>query len=141
MDDRPAGLPITEEDWQNTPPAVRAVVNYLIKRIEELEARINRDSSNSNQPPSLDNPFNKPKKQESDKKKKRKRGGQKGHKGHKQELLEPTFEEHVHTSQCTCGGIQFADKGSITPTRRSSFRKSTWKYATSSFTRSSACTA
>jgi len=79
MNDRPPGLTITEEDWQNTPPAVRAVVNYLIKRIEELEARINRDSSNCNQPPS--------------------------------------------------------------PTRRSSFRKSTWKIATSSFTRSSVCTA
>ena len=109
MDDRPEYLRVTDDDWQNTPPAVRALVAYLVKRVEDLETRINRNSSNSNQPPSSDSPFKKPASEK--KKKKRKRGGQKGHKGHQQELLEPTHEEHIHTARCTCGCVDFADKG------------------------------
>jgi transposase len=121
MDDRPEHLHISEEDWEQTPLPIRQAFELLLreiqqlrKRNEELEARINRDSSNSDQPPSSDGPFKKRKKPQTDKKKKnkkRKRGGQKGHKGHKQELLEPTDEKHVHTTRCTCGGTDFADKG------------------------------
>jgi transposase len=107
MDDRTENLRITDEDWQNTPARVREVIAHLIKRVQDLEARINRNSSNSDQPPSSDSPFKKP----VSGKKKRKRGGQKGHKGHKQELLEPTHKEHIHTTLCTCGGTDFADKG------------------------------
>lgn len=121
MDDRPEHLHISEEDWEQTPLPTRQAFELLLreiqqlrKRNEELEARINRDSSNSDQPPSSDGPFKKRKKPQTDKKKKnkkRKRGGQKVHKGHKQELLEPTDEKHVHTARCTCGGTEFADKG------------------------------
>lgn len=112
MDDRPEHFRLTDEEWQNTPPRVRELIAHLVKRVQDLEARINRNSSNSNQPPSSDTPFEKPEKQEPGKKKnKRKRGGQKGHKGHKQELLKPNHEEHVHTPQCICGGTDLADKG------------------------------
>jgi len=112
MDDRPEHLRVTDEDWQNTPPSVQALVASLAKRVEELEARINRNSSNSNQPPSSDGPFqDRSKQKKADRKKKRKRGGQKGHKGHQQTLLDPTHEEHVYTTQCPCGGADLIDKG------------------------------
>jgi transposase len=119
MDDRPEYLHISKEDWERTPLSVRKAFELLLQevqqlraRVEDLEARLNRNSSNSNQPPSTDSPFKKPGEQGSgNKKKKQKRGGQKGHKGHKQELLEPTHEEHVYTTQCPCGGTELIDKG------------------------------
>ena len=59
--DLPEGLPITEEDWKQTPPSVRALVLWqheliqqLIKRVEELEAKLGQNSQNSNRPPSSD---------------------------------------------------------------------------------------
>ena len=63
VQDLPKGLPISEEDWQQTPPAVRALVLYqneiivqLLKRVEELEAKLGQNSHNSNRPPSSDDP-------------------------------------------------------------------------------------
>ncbi|MCF8062237.1 MAG: DUF6444 domain-containing protein [Deltaproteobacteria bacterium] len=83
MDDRPEHLRITDEDWQNTPPAVRTLVAYLAKRLGELEVRINRGSSNSDQPPSSDGPFkDRGKQKKSDQKKrqmKQKRGDDPAH--------------------------------------------------------------
>lgn len=38
-------------------------ITRLEKRIEELEARLNANSTNSNQPPSSDGPYKKPDKQ------------------------------------------------------------------------------
>jgi len=105
MDDRPEHLRVTDEDWKNTPPSVQVLVASLAKRVEEFEARINRNSSNSNQPPSSDGPFKDRSKQ------KQKRGGQKGHEGHQQTLLDFTDEEHIYTSQCPCGGTDLIDKG------------------------------
>jgi len=56
--DLPEGLPIPEEDWKQTPPSVRALVLWqheliqqLIKRVEELEAKLGQNSQNSNRPP------------------------------------------------------------------------------------------
>ncbi|MBW1976013.1 MAG: hypothetical protein JRI45_10675 [Deltaproteobacteria bacterium] len=71
-------MPFSEEDWEATPIAVRHFIierekasiedkktmAELSKRIEELERQIeellNRDSSNSDQPPSSDGPYRKP---------------------------------------------------------------------------------
>jgi len=60
----PEGTRITEQDLANTPPAVRELLFALIqevarlnKRIEELEARLGEDSSNSNKPPSTNSPY------------------------------------------------------------------------------------
>ena len=57
-------FPFSEEDWANTPASVQEFLIYLIsshaaleKRIEELEKRLNKNSSNSNKPPSSDNAF------------------------------------------------------------------------------------
>ena len=55
---------ISEEDLAATPPAVRKLLFFLIsevtrlrKRVEELEAKLGEDSSNSNRPPSSDSPY------------------------------------------------------------------------------------
>ncbi len=64
----------SKEDWEKTPEVVSAsiprlhqridahdqTIHRLIQRIDDLEARTKRNSSNSNQPPSSD-PFCKPK--------------------------------------------------------------------------------
>jgi Family of unknown function (DUF6444) len=44
------------EDWHHTPTSVRQQVLALMKRVEALEARLHRDSSNSSRPPSTDFP-------------------------------------------------------------------------------------
>lgn len=57
-------LKITEGDLATTPPAVLDSVRILAaenatlrKRIEELEAKLGEDSSNSNKPLSSDSPY------------------------------------------------------------------------------------
>lgn len=97
----PEGIEITDEDWENTPASIQALVLSLIKRIEVLEAKINQDSSNSGKPPSSDSPFKKPQKNKD--RKKGKPGGKKGHKGYRQQLHNPTDVHDVHPEQCTCG--------------------------------------
>jgi transposase len=57
-----------------------------MRRVEELEARLARNSSNSSQPPSSDPPGVSPSIKEPTGKK---RGGQPGHKGHKRSLAPP----------------------------------------------------
>ena len=114
--------PFTEEDWDSTPKPVREYVEQLeatvfelldqvaklTKRVEDLENRLNKNSQNSNKPPSSDPPFNKPKKPVQKKKgKKRKKGGQPGHKAHKQALLVPNKKILVMPVQCSCGSTHF----------------------------------
>jgi Family of unknown function (DUF6444) len=52
----PEGLDIPAADWQQTPMSVRPLVRALLKRLEVIESRLNRDSSNSSRPPSTDVP-------------------------------------------------------------------------------------
>jgi transposase len=82
----PWTLPFAEKDWQRTPAAVQLfitgqqiTIEVLTKRVDELAARLNRNSSNSNQPPSSDSPY---RKATGASKEKRKAGGKKGRKGH-----------------------------------------------------------
>lgn len=96
--DRPRGLPIIEEDWNQTPPAVRAVViafwqrvNVLQAQVEALQAEVaqlreqlGRNSQNSSKPPSSDGPAAQPRPRRA--KTGRKAGGQKGHQGHGRRL-------------------------------------------------------
>lgn len=58
-------------------PAVRAFVESLLDRIDELEARLGKSPENSSKPPSSRHPHAKPPPKKS--KSKRKRGGQPGH--------------------------------------------------------------
>jgi transposase len=104
---------ITEEDIRNTPPRVLSLlaalleeVAFLRKRVEELEARLNKDSSNSSKPPSSDKPFKKKPPGE----KKGKAGGKHGHKGHRQALIDPTEVRELKPETCSsCGSKSFID--------------------------------
>ncbi len=111
----PDGIEITAEDIEKAPPDVlRKLLVYLLeenrrlkKRIEELEARLNQDSSNSNRPPSSDSPFKKESSAKSGKKSKAKAA--KGRKGHRQQMLEPTETRDVYPEPCSCGSDRFED--------------------------------
>jgi len=100
----PEGVQVTEEDLANIPPAVLQLLLSLIekvaqqkKRIEQLEAKLGEDSSNSNKPSSTDSPY-KEKEPEKDKKSHRK-----DRKGHRQKLMTPTETHEVKPSPCSCG--------------------------------------
>jgi len=111
--------PFSTAEWLQTPETVRSYIQMLEKsilqlsgtvaelmgRTEKLEQRVNRNSQNSNQPPSADGPFKKPELKK--KRGKRKRGGQKGHCGHRQQLLEPTEVVPVKPEVCSCGSPEF----------------------------------
>jgi transposase len=66
-------------------------ISILKKRIDELEFRLNANSSNSSKPPSSDSPFARKASE-----KKGKPGAKKGHKGVRQQLLEPTDIKPLH---------------------------------------------
>jgi transposase len=108
----PDGIEITAEVIAKAPRDVlEKLLIYLLeenrqlkKRIEELEAKLNQDSSNSNRPPSSDSPFQK---QGAGKKKKSKSGSKKGHKGHRQQMLDPTEIRQIHPNACSCGCSRF----------------------------------
>ena len=85
----PDGLAIPAEDWHQTPASVRSQFLSLLKRVEALEARVNRDSSNSSRPPSTDTPAKK-RQRRMQAAERRKPGAKPGHPVHQQVLLEPT---------------------------------------------------
>ena len=104
----PEGMQITAENIAKAPRDVlEKLLMYLLKenrqlkkRIEELETKLNQDSSNSNRPPSSDSPFQK---QSAGTKKKSKSGSKKGHKGHRQQMLDPTEIQDIHLSPARAG--------------------------------------
>lgn len=114
-----AKRPFSEEEFQATPEPVRQYIvqleetvvlllkkiNELEKRIDKLERQSNQNSQNSSRPPSSDSPYKKPKNKRT--KSKHKKGAQKGHKGHKRELLEPTDQKETHPQSCGCGCSTF----------------------------------
>ncbi len=111
----PMERPFSESDWLATPEPVRRYVEHLeqrirqlettvevlLKRVEQLESRLNQNSQNSSKPPSSDPAYQRP--ERGSKKSKRRRGGQKGHVGHRQELLKPTEVVSLEPGRCTCG--------------------------------------
>src|SRR5919109_3397998 len=78
----PAG--ISEEDWAATPLAVRTLVMELLRRLAQVEARLNQTSRNSSKPPSSDPPSARPR--AITEPTGRKAGGQPGHEGHGRKL-------------------------------------------------------
>ena len=103
--------PFTEEDWQATPEPVREAfelleqqVEILTRRLDELENRINKNSGNSNKPPSSDNPYKKNRKCKAIKKRS---GAKKGHKGHTQKRMMPTEIISLKPKCCPCGNRHF----------------------------------
>jgi transposase len=107
--------PFSEADWLATPEPVRRYVEaleqrietleesqaQLLKRVEQLEQRLNQNSQNSSKPPSSDPPYQRPERQR--RKSKRRRGGQKGHKGHRQQMLKPSEVVTIDPGPCACG--------------------------------------
>ncbi len=86
-------MPFSVKEWNQTPPAVQEFVLSLVTRLEALEAEVaelreqlNRNSSNSSQPPSSDGP-DVGSKAEGQTKRKRQQGGQPGHKGATRKLV------------------------------------------------------
>jgi transposase len=99
-----SSIPLEPEILSRTPPEVIELLLRLLARIEELEARLNQNSSNSNKPPSTDSPFT-PKPVALPKPRKpRKR------KGHRQQCLRPTELMELHPEQCSCGCREIDDQ-------------------------------
>src|SRR5262245_39983251 len=97
-------LPIPADLWDQVPPAAQAAILALIqgyelrlqalrRRVDELEQRLNQNSTNSSRPPSSDPPHVKrpPPKPKSS----RKRGGQPGHKPQQRPLVPPEQVKQV----------------------------------------------
>jgi len=105
--------PFSEQDWEQTPPAVQAYLHtlrhemgQLQERVESLEARLNQNAATSSRPPSSDSPYKKPRRRTGSKGS-RKGGGKPGHPGHRQVLLDPTSVEDVLPESCACGSGEF----------------------------------
>ena len=98
----PQGLDIPVSDWQRTPTTVQDEFLSLLKRVDTLEARLNRNSSNSNRPPSTDSAAKKRERRKSTTER-RKPGAKPGHPGHQQTLLEATSTISLFPEPCGCG--------------------------------------
>ncbi len=85
------------------------------RRIEALEAKLRKDSSNSSKPPSSDAPWSKRRRQRKPASGK-KQGGQPGHEGASRELLDASAVDALHDHRpvvCpSCGGTDFEALGS-----------------------------
>ena len=102
---------ISEEDWSATPVAVRVLVTELLRRVAQLEARLNQTSRNSSNPPSSDPPSARPRpvKEPTG----RKSGGQPGHEGHGRKLKPESEVDQlidVRPESCEqCGALLLGD--------------------------------
>jgi transposase len=128
----PSELPIAEEGWNRTPPAVQAVVVALWQQVQALQAQVaalqaevaqlreqvGRNSQNSSQPPSSDAPNAPPRPKRAPSG--RKPGGQKGHTGHGRKLVPVEQVKHVIDLKPTacdqCGALLMGEDAQ--PVRR-----------------------
>jgi transposase len=113
-DDLIQGLPVSAEDWTQTPEPVQALVVGLLSRLQALEAEVarlreqlNRNSGNSSRSPSSDGPGVVKEKGVEEKRSGRKRGGQPGHPGRQRKLvaveeLKAAYDLRPGTCRC-CG--------------------------------------
>jgi transposase len=102
MSDQSPPVGISTEDWAATPPAVRVLVMELLRRLAEVEARLNQTSRNSSKPPSSDPPQAKPRAAKAPTG--RKSGGQPGHEGHSRQLKpESEVDQIIDVRPERCG--------------------------------------
>jgi transposase len=104
-----AGPPLPADLWDSLPPearalilALRAEVAQLRAKVQELQDRLNQNSTNSSRPPSTDPPAVKrrPPRPPSG----RRPGGQPGHERQQRPLLPPDHTEVLKPTQCRrCG--------------------------------------
>ena len=97
-----------------------ALIEQLLQRVQELEARLAKDSHNSSKPPSSDPPFKKPPPRSQRKPSGRKPGGQKGHRGVTRSLVDHPEHNVVVplTGTCTCGRCCAQLDAEVLPERR-----------------------
>ncbi len=93
-------IPNIEEDWEKTPTSIKMLfaklveeIDTLKKKIEDLEEKLNANSTNSSKPPSTDPPWVNPARRKG--KSKRKRGGQPGHEGTTREPVPPEEVDEI----------------------------------------------
>jgi Transposase IS66 family. len=109
-------LPVSAEDWADTPKSVQDLVIGLLKRFQALEAevarlreQVNRNSGNSSQPPSRDGPGVVRHTGGGKKASGRRHGGQAGHTGTQRKLVaveELKAAYDIKPTNCRrCGGI------------------------------------
>jgi transposase len=102
---------ISPEDWAATPVAVRVLVKELLRRVEQLEARLTQTSRNSSKPPSSDPPSARPRSAKEPTG--RKSGGQPGHEGHGRKLKPESAVDQiidVRPESCEqCGALLLGD--------------------------------
>ena len=110
----------SDADWAATPESVKKAYIDLEKRVFELveqkakleellyraRVRVNKDSSNSDKPPSSDSPY-KERVTKTTNKPQGKPGARRGHKGHRQKLMQPTEVVPVMPDECQCGHKEF----------------------------------
>ena len=115
--EKPATLPLTDADWQQTPITVQALIVALWDEVQQLRSevvslreQVQQTSHNSSRPPSSDPPSTPARKRGGSG---RSAGGQPGHKGRGRTLLPIEQVDHVialKPSTCTsCGGILAGD--------------------------------
>ena len=92
MSDQAPPTGISNEDWAAPPPAVRGLVQELLKRLVEVAARRKQTSRNSSKPPSSDPPSAKPRPAQEPTG--RKSGGQPGHEGHGRKVKPESEVDH-----------------------------------------------
>lgn len=104
-------LPTTIEGCHELILKQQVSIEQLTARLKEVEIHLNKNSENSNKPPSMDGLTKKP---ALPKKHPKKRGGQRGHKGNKLQLVDREKVDEIHPlypsdTHCTCG--EALDKG------------------------------
>ena len=95
------------------------LIDLLVLKVKELEDRLNKNSQNSNKPPSSDG-LKKPKSKPAfPRKKGKKAGGQAGHKGKTLELCQnPDHTEVLLPKLCPCGSILDSSKAELLEVRQ-----------------------
>ena len=108
-------------DYQAKVIQSEELIAKLVKRIEELEARLNMNSRNSSKPPSSDG-LNKPAPKSLRKKSSKKTGGQPGHEGKTLEAVEQP--DHIHElklERCPESGVALDEEQIVGTIRRQVF--------------------